>query len=89
VDPVPDPLFHRISGSARNRTRTSGSVARNCDEEEGVCNFAQNILSVKNTLQVLNWIIENYGFLVDFELNSPTLVATSEYPTPGYECNRK
>jgi hypothetical protein len=31
VDPVPDPLLLRKSGSAGNRTRTSGSVARNCD----------------------------------------------------------
>jgi hypothetical protein len=29
VDPVPDPLLLRKSGSTRNRTRTSGSVARN------------------------------------------------------------
>jgi hypothetical protein len=27
VDPVPDPLLLRKSGSAGNRTRTSGSVA--------------------------------------------------------------
>jgi hypothetical protein len=31
VDPVPDPLLVRKSGSAGNRTRTSGSVARNSD----------------------------------------------------------
>jgi hypothetical protein len=29
VDPVPDPLLLRKSGSAGNRTRTSGSVVRN------------------------------------------------------------
>jgi hypothetical protein len=29
VDPVPDPLLLRKSGSAGNRTRASGSVARN------------------------------------------------------------
>jgi hypothetical protein len=29
VDPVPDPLLLRKSGSARNRTRASGSVAKN------------------------------------------------------------
>jgi hypothetical protein len=29
VDPVPDPLLFRKSGSAGNRSRTSGSVARN------------------------------------------------------------
>jgi hypothetical protein len=31
VDPVPDPLLLRKSGSAGNRTRTSGSVASNSD----------------------------------------------------------
>jgi hypothetical protein len=31
VDPVPDPLLLIISGSAGNRIRTSGSVARNSD----------------------------------------------------------
>jgi hypothetical protein len=31
VDPVLDPLRLRKSGSAGNRTRTFGSVARNCD----------------------------------------------------------
>jgi hypothetical protein len=31
VDPVPDPLLLRKSGSAGNRTWTSGSVARNSD----------------------------------------------------------
>jgi hypothetical protein len=31
VDPVPDPLLLRKSGSAGNRTRSSGSVARNSD----------------------------------------------------------
>jgi hypothetical protein len=31
VDPVPDPLLLRKSGRAENRTRTSGSVARNSE----------------------------------------------------------
>jgi hypothetical protein len=31
VDPVPEPLLLRKSGSAGNRTRASGSVARNSD----------------------------------------------------------
>jgi hypothetical protein len=31
VDAVPDPLLLRKSGSAGNRTRTSGSIARNSD----------------------------------------------------------
>jgi hypothetical protein len=31
VDPIPDLILLRESGSARNRSRTSGSVARNSD----------------------------------------------------------
>jgi hypothetical protein len=31
VDPVPDPLLYFFSGSAGNRTRASGSVAKNSD----------------------------------------------------------
>jgi hypothetical protein len=44
VDPVPDPLFLRKSGSARNRTRTSGSLARNSEHKttDSIANF-QNI----------------------------------------------
>jgi hypothetical protein len=32
VDPVPDPLLPRKSGSAGNRIRVSGPVARNSDD---------------------------------------------------------
>jgi hypothetical protein len=32
VDPVPDPLLLRKSGSSGNRTWNSGSVARNSDQ---------------------------------------------------------
>jgi hypothetical protein len=32
VNPVPDPLLHRKYGSAGNRIRTSGSVARNFED---------------------------------------------------------
>jgi hypothetical protein len=35
VDPVPDPLLLRISGSAENRTRTFGSVASSSDHRDG------------------------------------------------------
>jgi hypothetical protein len=31
MDPVPEPLLLRISGSTGNRTRTSGTVARKSD----------------------------------------------------------
>jgi hypothetical protein len=36
VDPVPDPLLFRKSGSVGNRTQTSGSVARNSDHRGGI-----------------------------------------------------
>jgi hypothetical protein len=36
VDPVPDPVLVRKSGSAGNRSRTSGYVARNYDDT-GIC----------------------------------------------------
>jgi hypothetical protein len=45
VDPIPDPLLLRISGSAGNRTRTSGSVARNSNHwttEVSVHNMDKN-----------------------------------------------
>jgi hypothetical protein len=53
VDPVPDPLLFRKSGSAGNRAQTSGSVARNSDHQtiEAVSNveFVEEIyVSVKN-----------------------------------------
>jgi hypothetical protein len=35
VGPVPDPLLLRKSGSAGNRTQTSGSAARNSDHRGG------------------------------------------------------
>jgi hypothetical protein len=35
MDPVADPQLLRKSDSARNRTRTSGSVARNSDHRGG------------------------------------------------------
>jgi hypothetical protein len=35
VGPVPNPLLLRKSGSAGNRTLTSGSVARNSDHRSG------------------------------------------------------
>jgi hypothetical protein len=41
VYPVKDPLLLRKSGSARNQTQTSGSVARNPDHE--ATSFINNI----------------------------------------------
>jgi hypothetical protein len=33
VDPVPDPVLPKKAGSVGNRTRTSGSVARDSDHQ--------------------------------------------------------
>jgi hypothetical protein len=53
VDPVPDPLLLTKSGSAGNRTLTSGSVARNSDHQatEAVYFLLHNIYinSVRNS----------------------------------------
>jgi hypothetical protein len=48
VDPVPDPLLLRKSGNAGNRTRTSGSVARNSDNltTEAVDELSGNLRNV-------------------------------------------
>jgi hypothetical protein len=45
VDPVPDPLLLRKYGSAGNRTRTSGSVARNwpLDQRDSLNNKINNL----------------------------------------------
>jgi hypothetical protein len=63
MDPVPDPLLLRKPGSAGNRTRTSGSVARNSDHQttEAVLKapcirnlFQQDRLSVEASI-VMFW----------------------------------
>jgi hypothetical protein len=52
VDPVPDPLLLRKSGSAGNRTQTSGSVARNSDHKttEAVYFLLHNIYKFSSYL---------------------------------------
>jgi hypothetical protein len=52
VDPVPDPLLLRKSGSDGNRTRTFGSVARNSDHKttEEVYFLLQNIYKFSSYL---------------------------------------
>jgi hypothetical protein len=51
VDPVPDPLILRKSGSTGNRTRTSVSVAKNSHEE--------TIEAVNHNIETRNKSIEN------------------------------
>jgi hypothetical protein len=73
VDPVPDPLLPRKSGSARNRTRTSGSVAWNWDHRGGL-RFCFNclIFSTKNFL----WMLSIVGLIsmydVSMKIDSPS-----------------
>jgi hypothetical protein len=46
MGPVSDPLLLRKSGSARNRTRTFGSVARNSDHKTTTFMYITYINSV-------------------------------------------
>jgi hypothetical protein len=58
VDPVPDPLLF-FSGSARNRTRVSGSVAKNSDH------YTTEAVSQKRehfTIPQM-WIINIYNYV--------------------------
>jgi hypothetical protein len=54
VDPVPDPLLLRKSGSAGNKTRDPGSVARNFDHltTEAVKKWTINQKEQRNHLQL-------------------------------------
>jgi hypothetical protein len=64
VDPVPHPLLLRKSGSARNRTRTSGSVARNSNHlttEAVVTHFHITLKKVKFYLCVTRKAIVHEG----------------------------
>jgi hypothetical protein len=55
MDPVPDPLLLRESGSAGNRTRTSGSVAKNSDHytTEAVYVHVHRINKINGTVFLL------------------------------------
>jgi hypothetical protein len=55
VDPVPDPLLLIKSGSAGNRTRTSGSVARNSDRADcldNVSSTSQNPMGLRGVIGI-------------------------------------
>jgi hypothetical protein len=53
VDPVPDPLL--FSGSAGNRTRASGSVAKNSDHQT-----TEAVGNVGNVLELLGWDMNTF-----------------------------
>jgi hypothetical protein len=62
VDPVPDPLLLRKSGSANNRTWTSGSVGRNSDHWTTEAVFNQENI-YKKERAVLNILDIALGFI--------------------------
>jgi hypothetical protein len=65
VDPVADPLHLRKSRSARNRTRTSGSVAGNSDHwtTEAV-KALKHAINVSFTLEILVAVISIFNKIV-------------------------
>jgi hypothetical protein len=74
VEPAPDPLLLRKSASAGNRTRTSGSVARNSSTrpqrrspqaEHGIINIQQTsyVQQAVNTCHSLQICIPQYSFI--------------------------
>jgi hypothetical protein len=67
VDPVPDPLVIEESGSAGNRTQTSGSVARNSETRP------QRRLTVAPTFQIRQFCYDSSHDKVCME--SPALKA--------------
>jgi hypothetical protein len=57
VDPVPDLLLLRKSGSARNPTRASGSVGRNCDHWTIII----IIIIIKLNKKLKEWFVRRYA----------------------------
>jgi hypothetical protein len=66
VDPVPNPLLLRKSGSAGNRTRISGSVTRNSDHELGdIESFDTAASNEPTVLAPVDFLRNVDGFLPD------------------------
>jgi hypothetical protein len=63
VDPVPDPLLLRKSGSAGNRTRTSGLAARKSEHSRGI---RDNIkMDLRDRVRsVMSWIVTDWRALM-------------------------
>jgi hypothetical protein len=84
VDPVPDPLLLRKSGSTGNRTRASGSVAKNSwllDHRGGQlyniqCKIANNVSLPKDTREDHS-ITSLYMFSVAILKFGPSLIRSS------------
>jgi hypothetical protein len=76
VDPVPDPLLLRKSGSAGNRTRTSRSVARNPDHwtteavQQG-CNILIGEKVKNSSLYICNFKRQWQSYQLKVTLDSP------------------
>jgi hypothetical protein len=66
VDPIPDPLLLRKSGTAGNRTRSSGSVARNSDHQttEAVYPESQKLKTLWLKLLPTDWSTNWWKFLL-------------------------
>jgi hypothetical protein len=63
VHPDPDPLLLRKSGSAGNRTRTSGSVARKSDyyTTEVVTTLLPTVIKKIIQFSTLKWLLASLG----------------------------
>jgi hypothetical protein len=75
VDPVPDPLLLRKTGSAGNRTRSSGSVASNSDHKATEAVYKE--ISSLNIQQKGNEIISNYQINAGFWVHTVTHFGTA------------
>jgi hypothetical protein len=78
VDPVPDPLLLRKSGSAGNGTRTSGSVARNSDHlttEVVAYLFISTHMSLRCRTFVNGYVLISWLILAWTPISSMTEVA--------------
>jgi hypothetical protein len=76
VDPVPDPLLLRKSGSTRNRPQTSGSVVRNSDHwtTEAV---VQHVTAVENMGHLKKGT--SYALFADTEITTFCIENTDVY----------
>jgi hypothetical protein len=67
VDPVPDPLLLRKSGSAGNRTRTSGSVVKNSDHKIKEAVNAAIIIHI--IITIITIVISDFSVTFDISGN--------------------
>jgi hypothetical protein len=80
VDPVPDPLLFRKSGSAGNRIRTSGSVARTTEAVHKNTHITHTTLK-QSTAHKATQTIKDTLHTVNKKKDSVTLVHERTIPT--------